>query len=150
MLFKKTISLMLCVIMLTCAVLFGQSALYGIAFSDSDDNDIDYITPEDFGAAGDGVSDDTDAIERCMKSETKEVYLTGEYLISRYIFSPYEKHFFRLLQRRQKSSAIFLMTRRRSLFTAHRNSITSSLKALSREREPAPTARNMKKRVMSC
>ena len=85
---------MLCVIMLTCAVSFGQSALYGVAFSDSVGNDIDYITPEDFGATGDGVSDDTDAIERCMKSETKEVYLTGEYLISRYIFSPYEKHFF--------------------------------------------------------
>ena len=85
---------MLCVIMLTCAVSFGQSALYGVAFSDSAGNDIDYITPEDFGAAGDGVTDDTDAIERCMKSETKEVYLTGEYLISRYIFSHYEKHFF--------------------------------------------------------
>lgn len=85
---------MLCVIMLTCAVSFGQSALCGVAFSDSASNDIDYITPEDFGAAGDGVTDDTDAIERCMKSETKEVYLTGEYLISKYIFSHYEKHFF--------------------------------------------------------
>ena len=94
MLFKKTISLILCVVMLTCAVSFGQSALYCAAFPDSAENDIEYITPEDFGAAGDGVTDDTDAIERCMKSETKEVYLTGEYLISRYIFSPYEKHFF--------------------------------------------------------
>ncbi|MBR6701820.1 MAG: hypothetical protein IKI78_01620, partial [Clostridia bacterium] len=92
--FKKALSLILSVIMLTCAVLFRQPGLSGAAFSAPGIDSNDYITPEDFGAAGDGVTDDTPAIEKCMKSETKQVYLTGEYLIGRYIFSPYEKRFF--------------------------------------------------------
>ncbi len=75
--------------MLAGAVLSPASPFACDAFSTAE-----YITPEQFGAAGDGVTDDTEAIEKCLKSKTKDVYLTGEYLVSAYIFSPYEKHLF--------------------------------------------------------
>lgn len=55
---------------------------------------IEYITPEDFGAKGNGVTDDTAAFEKCMKAPGKYVLLTGKYLITRYIKTSVEKHFY--------------------------------------------------------
>ena len=41
-----------------------------------------YVTPEDFGAVGDGIADDTNAVQAAMDSE-KNVCLIGKYLIKR-------------------------------------------------------------------
>ena len=40
------------------------------------------ITPEMFGAVGDGVHDDTEAIKRALKCKNKIILLRGTYLIS--------------------------------------------------------------------
>ncbi len=50
-----------------------------------------YDTPEKYGAVGDGVTDDTNAFEKCMQSSTKNVVLTGSYLITRNITTNKEK-----------------------------------------------------------
>lgn len=55
---------------------------------------INYVTPEQFGAKGDGVTDDSDAFEKCMKSGTRYVYLSGTYLITRYLTAPTDKYFY--------------------------------------------------------
>lgn len=56
----------------------------------------DYIIPEkDCGAKGDGVTDDTQAIKRCMQSSVKNVVLTGKYLIKSNITSTLEKNIFK-------------------------------------------------------
>lgn len=56
--------------------------------------DSDYITPEMYGAVGDGIADDTDAFEMCMQSTTKNIVLTGDYLIKRNLWATTEKHFY--------------------------------------------------------
>ena len=53
-----------------------------------------YITPEQFGAVGDGVADDTAAFEQCMQSSEKYVLLTGTYLIKGNISASLEKYFY--------------------------------------------------------
>ena len=55
---------------------------------------IQYITPEQFGAKGNGVTDDTAAFEKCMKHSTKYVLLKGKYVISRYLTSSRDKYFY--------------------------------------------------------
>lgn len=41
----------------------------------------DYVTPEMFGAKGDGVTDDTEALKRCLRNDVI-ILLKGTYLIS--------------------------------------------------------------------
>lgn len=53
-----------------------------------------YVTPEQYGAKGDGVTDDTAAFEKCMKSTTKYVLLSKTYLISSYLTAFTEKYFY--------------------------------------------------------
>ena len=57
-------------------------------------NGIAYVTPEQFGAKGDGKTDDTNAFEKCMKDPTKHVLLQGSYLIKRHLTSDVEKYFY--------------------------------------------------------
>ena len=57
-------------------------------------NGIVYVTPEQFGAKGDGVSDDTAAFEKCMKDPTKYVLLQGKYLLKRHLTTDVEKYFY--------------------------------------------------------
>ena len=57
-------------------------------------NGIVYITPEQFGAKGDGVTDDTAAFEKCMKDSTKYVLLQGKYLLKRHLTTDVEKYFY--------------------------------------------------------
>ena len=54
----------------------------------------DYITPEMFGAVGDGVTDDTAAFQQCLNSNTQNVLLTRDYLIEGYLTTNKEKHFY--------------------------------------------------------
>jgi hypothetical protein len=54
----------------------------------------DFETPEQYGAVGDGVNDDTDAFERCMQSDAENIVLTGDYLITRNLTSNKKKHFY--------------------------------------------------------
>ena len=42
-----------------------------------------YSTPEDYGAKGDGVTDDTDALNACLSDGKGTHVLTGDYLITR-------------------------------------------------------------------
>lgn len=55
---------------------------------------ISYITPEQFGAKGDGITDDTAAFEKCMKSSSKYVLLSKTYLIKGYLTATTEKYFY--------------------------------------------------------
>lgn len=54
----------------------------------------EYVTPEMFGAVGDGLTDDSDAIEQCMTSDIENVILEGDYLITRTITTAKEKAFY--------------------------------------------------------
>ena len=47
----------------------------------------DYVTPEMFGAVGDGVTDDTDAIQRAV-NRGKKIMLNGSYIVRSTINSP--------------------------------------------------------------
>lgn len=42
-----------------------------------------FITPQMYGAKGDGVTDDTDAVERCVKENTNIYFPKGKYLMRR-------------------------------------------------------------------
>ena len=53
-----------------------------------------YETPEMYGAKGDGITDDSDAFEKCMKSSVKNIVLTGDYLIKRNLTATTEKNFY--------------------------------------------------------
>lgn len=57
-------------------------------------NGIVYITPEQFGAKGDGVTDDTKAFEKCIQDPTKYVLLQGNYLLKRHLTTDVEKYFY--------------------------------------------------------
>lgn len=57
-------------------------------------NGVEYITPEQFGAKGDGRTDDTQAFLKCMKHQTKYVFLKGKYLITSYLSTTVEKYFY--------------------------------------------------------
>lgn len=52
------------------------------------------ITPEMFGAVGDGVHDDTEAIKRALKCKNKIILLRGTYLISSFLILPSNTHIF--------------------------------------------------------
>ena len=67
---------------------------YSVLKKSISDTFSDYITPEMFGAVGDGLTDDTDAFEMCMKSSTQNVVLTGDYLIQRNLTSSIDKNFY--------------------------------------------------------
>ncbi len=53
-----------------------------------------YVTPEQFGAKGDGVTDDTEAFRQCMSSSEKNIVLTNTYLIRRYLTTNKTKAFY--------------------------------------------------------
>ena len=53
-----------------------------------------YITPEQYGAKGDGVTDDTEAFHRCMTSSQKNILLSGTYLVRRYLTAGRAKYFY--------------------------------------------------------
>ena len=67
---------------------------YSILKKSIEDTPTEYITPEDFGAVGDGVTDDTAAFRQCMNSNVKNVILSGDYLITGYLSTSKEKHFY--------------------------------------------------------
>lgn len=46
------------------------------------DGELPFVTPEMFGAKGDGVTDDIDAITACFNYEPKHVLMAGRYYIS--------------------------------------------------------------------
>ena len=52
------------------------------------------ITPEMFGAVGDGVHDYTEAIKRALKCKNKIILLRGTYLISSFLILPSNTHIF--------------------------------------------------------
>ncbi len=55
----------------------------------------DYLIPEkDCGAKGDGVTDDTNAIKKCLESSKKNIVLKGNYLITSNIETSLEKNLF--------------------------------------------------------
>ena len=90
--FKKVIAS----ILLLCIVFTGRIPVLAAAnntgsFSSSS---IRYITPEQFGAKGDGITDDTEAFKKCMNSTETIVYLTKTYLIRDYITTNREKYFY--------------------------------------------------------
>ncbi len=60
---------------------------------DSTESFTTYITPEQFGARGDGIADDTEAFEKCMSDPEKNVLLSGKYLITGNIEAASEKYF---------------------------------------------------------
>ncbi|MCI6732148.1 MAG: glycoside hydrolase family 55 protein [Lachnospiraceae bacterium] len=60
----------------------------------SNSTSVSYITPEQFGAKGDGVTDDTAAFEKCMENAEKNVLLSKTYLIKKYLIANTEKHFY--------------------------------------------------------
>ncbi|MBQ6383740.1 MAG: leucine-rich repeat protein [Clostridia bacterium] len=53
-----------------------------------------YITPEEFGAKGDGITDDSAAFQKCLNSRETNVLLSGTYLIRSYITTKISKVFF--------------------------------------------------------
>ena len=67
---------------------------YSVLKKSISDTVSDYITPEMYGAVGDGVTDDSDAFEMCMQSSTKNIVLTGDYLIQRNLTASTEKNFY--------------------------------------------------------
>ena len=67
---------------------------YSILRKSVADNITDYITPEMYGAVGDGITDDTNAFQQCMNSDTKNIILTGDYLIKRTVTSTKEKNIY--------------------------------------------------------
>lgn len=46
-----------------------------------------YVTPEMFGAKGDGITDDTEGIAKCFESNNTVVLLTGKYIVNEKMFS---------------------------------------------------------------
>lgn len=52
------------------------------------------ITPEMFGAVGDGVHDDTEAFKRALTRKNRVILLRGTYLISSFLVLPSNTHFF--------------------------------------------------------
>ncbi len=58
------------------------------------DDPTDYVTPEMFGAVGDGRTDDTLAFEKCMDSNVKNILLSGDYLLKKEIKIDTEKHIY--------------------------------------------------------
>lgn len=76
-----------------------RASRYDSADDHSADEDIlasisEYITPEQFGAKGDGKTDDTKAFEKCMKSAAKNVYLRNTYMITKNIVADSDKYIF--------------------------------------------------------
>ena len=67
---------------------------YSVLKKSISDNVLDYVTPEMYGAVGDGITDDSDAFEMCMQSDKKNVVLTGDYLIQRNLTTSKEKNFY--------------------------------------------------------
>ena len=67
---------------------------YKILKKSIEDLPTNYIMPEDYGAVGDGVTDDTDAFEICMNSNVPNVVLTGDYVINGPLSTTKEKHFY--------------------------------------------------------
>ena len=67
---------------------------YSVLKKSISDTVSDYVTPEMYGAVGDGITDDSDAFEMCMQSDKKNVVLTGDYLIQRNLTTSKEKNFY--------------------------------------------------------
>lgn len=54
---------------------------------------LSYITPEQYGAVGDGSADDTSAFKKCLESSEKNILLSGKYRITENITAITEKRF---------------------------------------------------------
>lgn len=54
----------------------------------------DTVTVNQFGAYGDGSTDDTDAFKKCIEADMKNVNLSGEYLITSTVSTEKDKSFF--------------------------------------------------------
>lgn len=55
---------------------------------------VTYITPEQFGAKGDGITDDTEAFRECMDNSETTVYLENTYLIRDSLTAHNKKYFY--------------------------------------------------------
>ena len=65
-----------------------------ITVVDKNGNKQSYVTPEMYGAKGDGVTDDTNAIKKCMESNVKNVVLSKKYKIRSSLSSSYTKNIY--------------------------------------------------------
>ena len=72
---------------------------------------ITYVTPEQFGAKGDGVTDDTEAFRKCMNSSEKNVLLQNTYLIRDYLTTNRTKYFYAPPQTMASERRLFVILR---------------------------------------